>query len=202
MDPARRNIIVDTALETIWPTMQAHGRDSCITGARILFDVCGHYGLGRKVLKVAVVIYNEPMSERLRRGERPKDVETVKRWGKEDGSWNVGIGADGTPDRPDHFNGHLVVLVDDKLLVDPTLPQANRPEYGIELYPLAVLIEDESDIYGGEVRDCIITYKIDRDDDRRWVPTESWQNRTLRQPIVDVVIAACDKALESAAAAV
>lgn len=195
----RKQIVIDAIVRLTWETMRAHDLESCITGARVAFDVCRAHDIRVRALSTKVRIYNAPMVARMVRGEVPSDVQEIDRWNREDGSWNVGIGGFGY-DKPDHFDGHLVVIADERVLVDPTLPQANRPQYDIELSGLAGRIPDgwprrENDVpIQLEQNGCVVTYEAQADD-RRWVATDSWKSRELREPVVGLVSSAVDSAL-------
>ena len=53
-----------------------------------------------------------------------------------------GIGLGVTPSTPDAWAGHVVVVAERKWLLDFSIDQANRPDYGIVLDPLVAPVTE------------------------------------------------------------
>lgn len=92
--------------------------DHCILFTRIAVDVCRRRGIGTKALPVSVAITSNA------------DPEAV-----------ILLGAEGQKphDAPDDFwDGHLVAILDRRLLLDLSIDSIAQPELGVEPEPFVV----------------------------------------------------------------
>src|SRR5262249_29776146 len=114
--------------------------DSCIAAARVLVDVFDRLHVRCRPLSVVVDVFHPAMVARaaLEGGRLPETTEEYQRWVAESGCWWLTLGM-GEP-RPGRWAGHVAVVAWDAVLLDLTLPQASRPQRGIELAPLAVQV--------------------------------------------------------------
>jgi len=119
--------------------------DSCIASTRVGGGVLAALGIASEPLAVEVMIFNAPWVQRAIREHRmPQGTAEITRWTDECGAYSVGVGippgraidekrrrpTDGKP-----WYGHLVSITEYGLMVDWSLDQASRPEYGIRLVP-------------------------------------------------------------------
>jgi hypothetical protein len=112
--------------------------DTCILTVRALLDVCSYFGVPARALAARVQVYNAAMAAVVRAHglEPPRDVLDRALAA---GAWSVAVGYPPQPPAPPApWYGHLVAVVGDDLLVDPSLDQASRPQKGIAV-PVPVL---------------------------------------------------------------
>lgn len=110
-------------------------RDSCIASTRVATEVLRHFGVRAYPLAVTAMVFNAPFAARLRIDLFPRDAAETRHWAEEDGTWSVGIGFG--RGGPGSWTRHLVAIAERRWLVDLSLDQADRPEHGIALRPLA-----------------------------------------------------------------
>lgn len=115
--------------------------DSCIASTAIGIDILTHFGVLAEPLPVRTLIFNEPFAARVAKLQSWPTGQQVREWSDEDGSHSVGIGV-GTQ-QPNKWAGHLVVLVEKRLLVDLSIDQASRPQYNMLLQPFCVEVDEE-----------------------------------------------------------
>lgn len=106
-------------------------RSTCILHTKVALLRARQDGLRAEALACKVQIANRAMlkvHERLGRAPEPDE------WGPD--AWSLGIGF-GQPDPEERpgYDGHVVVIVAGRFLMDLTLDQASRPERGIFLRP-------------------------------------------------------------------
>lgn len=196
----RRNaVIFDCLAMCTWSAMRLYELESCITATRVCFEILRKYSIRVRAVPTQVRVFNAPMYARMQRGEKAADVDEVKRWHREDGSWNVGIGGFGYH-QEGRWDGHMVALADGTIMLDPSLPQINRPEHGIVLAGTVGRVPDgwpegSPDPLQAEEGGCLVVYEPIANDDRRWVATPSWRDAELREPVVAFLAAALDSAL-------
>lgn len=112
-------------------------RDSCVATARATVDALKQAGVDVFPLSVRVYIVNEPVQQfSLEHGYFP-EVGTDDY--PPDG-YGIGLGV--TPSTPDAWAGHVVVVAERKWLLDFSIDQANRPDYGIVLDPLVAPVTE------------------------------------------------------------
>jgi len=121
--------------------------DCCIATCRVLHQVFESFGYYADAVPVDVYIFNAPMAALLRDGvEIPTDDPVARRkLFDATGAWGVGItrlSADvGAPVVGGRYGGHLVLRVMNTL-IDASLQQADRPQYGIALPSLIAFSPD------------------------------------------------------------
>lgn len=139
-------------LTTVLPdalTAMGYNRDTCVLHTRTAIQVFRELGFKAYPQAVAVLAMNEAFYARLARGETPSR-ENEDEWVKA-GCWSVNIGRlpwQERQHREGRFDGHLVTVVEDKWIFDPTLDQATRANKGIHLengwFPAQDLLTDEA----------------------------------------------------------
>ena len=101
---------------------QRFRQDSCIGSTAICMGVMRAFDLVAYPLPVDVTAYNPPMKKRIDLlNHVPQTLEERDQWHSEDGSWAVGAGQRG--DDGDVWKGHLITIVDNRVLVDATVDQ-------------------------------------------------------------------------------
>jgi hypothetical protein len=110
-------------------------------------------------------------------------------WGKEDGSYSVGIGY-GVQEY-NKWAGHLVLLVENKWLADLSIDQANRPKYNMVFDPYAAevdanFLEGKSPRIIKDQNGCVI--RIERIRDRGFLASPDWTFSNRRKHLVAKII--------------
>jgi hypothetical protein len=148
--------------------------NSCILSTRIAIDVLDHFGIDAEPLVVRATVSNAVFARLcVEHGELP-DGPLMDRWEQEHGAWVLGLGVPappGTVPLPRGWPGHLVAVVQRRLLLDLSLDQVNRPERGIGLGPLILPCRPDflagrqpfATLPGG----CLVLYDA-FPDDRSW----------------------------------
>lgn len=112
-------------------TLRIRDQRSCIASVRILTEVLGYFGHASEPLPCTTLVFNARGHEMANLGV------PVGEWPEEAHS----IGAVGTGVvRPETngWDGHLIAIVEDQWLVDPSLDQFSRPERDITTYPVVL----------------------------------------------------------------
>ena len=101
-------------------------RDTCILTSFALNDVLQRLGYSSRPLRVEAAVFPDA----------PKAVGTILGWTNPPGRRRAA--------KPDHWWGHLAVLVDEMWLLDATLDQANKQEWprSMRVGPLAVRLSE------------------------------------------------------------
>jgi len=110
----------------------------CIAAGRVAFDVLREFRVKVRPFSVKMHVYNPVMTERILAGQRCDTEEQYREW-EAAGCVQANVGF-GEP-QPGCWAGHLVVIVEGQLMFDLTLTQATRPHWGIQMEPLAALVE-------------------------------------------------------------
>jgi len=160
---------------------------SCIEGAALLSKTLAGLGICNTYpLTVAVRIHNPAVRRWIEKNGAPQDEASVKAC-NDAGGLTIAIGK-GTEDMiPDgRWAGHLVIVVpnlfDDRhAMLDLTIIQAHRPEWGIHLQPICTRVDDlfvaGARNFPIEVNEAIVIYRAHPDDrsyndHRDWMSTE------------------------------
>lgn len=106
--------------------------DCCIAASLIALKVFRHFGIRSQVVVARAIILNEAFVNRWRKEERFPSTEEIEQWHREDGSHSIGVGYGGQ-EGPKKWAGHLVTVVENKLLVDASIAQAERQRHNIYL---------------------------------------------------------------------
>lgn len=113
-------------------TRAGYGRDTCILHARVAVDELRGWLVPARPLAVRAIVGNAQWAADTRQlGHIPTDA---REWSP--GTWCVGVGY-GLDPRAERagYDGHVIVVVDERYAVDLTLDQMSRPAKGIELSP-------------------------------------------------------------------
>jgi len=114
--------------------------DSCIASTAVGLDILTHFGILAEPLPVRTLIFNEPFVTRIENEGWPTGQQ-VQNWSEQDGSYSVGIGIG--PQQPNKWAGHLVILIEKRLLLDLSIDQATRPQYNMLLDPLCIEVDEQ-----------------------------------------------------------
>ena len=125
------------------------------------------------------------LSERIEREGMPTLEEAERDWFPH-GCYSIAVGVG---DRePGKWPGHLVANLADKVLIDLTLDQADRPQHDIVLpmpiiapFPPEFLTEDGQ--MAGMVNGCRVVYEA-RPADRSFERSNDWRSRKRRDAVV------------------
>jgi len=104
---------------------QDHTAASCVASTWITVEVMRHFGVSVRPVTAKVNIYNASYVELERQLGRRPDPGTTQ-----DGAWVVGIGFE---KERGGIGTHIVAVLDDRILVDASIDQANDREHGIVL---------------------------------------------------------------------
>ncbi len=163
--------------------------DCCIAATAILIDVLDYFRLTARPLSVVATVYNPAMSERILRDGMPTLEEAERDWFP-NGCYALAVGA-GDP-QPGKWAGHLVANLADRVLLDLTLDQANRPQHQIVLPPFLLAPLDWEFLQGeaylaGTGNGCRIVYET-RPDDRSFERSNDWRSKKRRAEVVGAAI--------------
>jgi hypothetical protein len=163
--------------------------DCCIAATAILIDVLDYFKLTAKPLSVIATVFNPRMSERIAQEGMPTLEEAERDWFPK-GCYSLAVGA-GDP-QPGKWPGHLVSVLGRQVLIDLTLDQANRPQYGIVL-PMPLIAPYHPDFLAGEaqvagiVSGCRVIYEA-RSGDRSFERSNDWRSQKRRSAVVGKAI--------------
>jgi hypothetical protein len=168
--------------------------DCCIAAARVLIDVFAELHVRARPLAVSVDVFNPPFVQRAEAngGRLPATTEEYQSWTAECGAWWLTLGHPASEPQPGKWPGHVVVVAWESILIDLSLPQAGRPERGINLVPLVVQVRpDDLDGTGRRVVDCngCELHYLARPDDRTFLAAPDWQDRRRHEPTVREILA-------------
>lgn len=164
--------------------------NSCIFAALVLLNVLRLKGVnGAYPLTVRPRIFNPKYTTRLDSVPNPSASE-IKEGLNADGCAVVEIGhGEGSEDQ---WPAHLVVVIPQALkgkdaVCDLTIPQANKPEWDIQLGQIMVGVRDSfingSESFGVTVNGCRVVYKA-FPEDLSFKKTPIWKNRVKSDLIV------------------
>jgi len=114
---------------------QHYNADSCIAATLIVCGALEVLGIRAEPFNANLVACNARWMQLMgERGGWPADEATMLDWTRNLGAWNVGIGLSYPHEvKPGQWNGHLVALTEDRVLIDASADQASRPERGLVL---------------------------------------------------------------------
>lgn len=157
----------------------------CIAAVRLLCNGLTELKFRVTPMKVLTRINNEAIVRlRERHGRFPETEQEAAEWAAQGGK-QVVLG-EGDP-QAGKWPGHLVALVEGRILVDVTLYQGNRPDHGIVLdrpyigVVPAAFAEGKA-IHVDFTKNCVIVWEPDPDD-TSFVIAPDWQfpDRTRQQ---------------------
>lgn len=124
--------------------LKEYAPDSCIASTACGIDVLTYFGILAEPLPVRTMLFNGPFVRRIEAGSPfPTNPEQLKRWGKEDGSYSVGIGFGGEKHKPNKWAGHLGILAEKQYFLDLSVDQGSRPKHNMLFEPFCVQVETD-----------------------------------------------------------
>jgi hypothetical protein len=173
------------ALGYVQPPIQAEfGANACIVATRVALEVLRHYRVRVQPLAVHVEVWNPAAVEAIDRGEDPAELGPPCRV--------MQLGFTDQPQPDDTVDMHVVVAVEDRLLLDLTLDQCSAPEHGIELPPGIFHGLPPKFVRGGRVdfrvKGCQVVYEA-HPDEKGYLIAPDWTDRSRRQPFVEATLA-------------
>jgi hypothetical protein len=163
--------------------------DCCIAATAILIDVLDYFHLTARPLSVIATVFNPAMSERIEREGMPTLEQAEADWFPK-GCYSLAVGLG--ENEPGKWPGHLVAALADRVLMDLTLDQADRPHQGIVL-PVPVVAPFPAEFLTGEgeisglVGNCRVVYQA-RPEDRSFQRSRDWTVKKRRNHIVGAAI--------------
>jgi len=169
--------------------------DCCIAATRLALQVLRPLGFDAVALPVKALILSKELTVRCKSyaketGKWP-GPELQNQWLDLGGQYHsIFLGATddemrarGKEPKPDRFAGHLVALVDNQVIVDLSLDQADRPNRGIILKPWAVPTQGRDLVNPpfptANVNGCLVQYV--RSDADGWQAAPDWQKHRTRE---------------------
>lgn len=115
-------------IEGLPPLLKSEGyvANNCILSSRLAVDALQQAGVKAKALACRVIAFSPEMVAHIDSGGNPMDEDAP--------GWNVAIGYP-NQDAGEGYNGHVVVLVENQLVLDLSVEQMARPQYGLILKP-------------------------------------------------------------------
>jgi hypothetical protein len=161
-----------------------HAR-SCIASTRVGHDVLAYFGVPAAPTAVVVSAWNQTAWAAVERGETP-DFEHTD-------AWSAGVaGTSGVNRATQRWDGHLVLVVADRVLVDLTVGQLHRPERGIELpeagwWPVLPTFAQGQPVLYPLPRGGMLSYR--QVNDRAWKRAPDWTGRDgrFRTPVGRII---------------
>jgi hypothetical protein len=175
------------ALGAEQPAMVAAlGTDSCIACTRIAVDTLREFGVRAQPLAVEVTVHNAAAAAHIERGEPEGTFDD-----REARSFGLGFAPHDLGD--DIYNGHVVCIVERRVMLDLTLPQASHPEHGVQLPPATFEPLPADFVKGGGAvfsapGGCVVVYRA-HPEERGFLALPHWTDRSFTRPFVRRVIA-------------
>lgn len=160
--------------------------DCCIVATRIIIEVLKK--LHFKDVKPFVIeanIFNEIY---VKKGRTPQSDEEAQEWLK-DGVWQIVLG-DRSKKTEGKWDGHLVVLINNKYMLDVAVYQACRPHKQINLDPIFTTVPE--DFINGEDKcqlmfnNCLIVY-VSYPQDKTYQSSKDWYDLSRSKQVVGEV---------------
>lgn len=184
--PDKRQILDRLALalgSVLGELQEQHGDAHCILATRVVVEAAHAAGLRAEAWPVHVEVYNRAFTEMLDRGESPAAIE------QNPAAWSSQLGFTGAPQDPDRLDLHLVAVIEDAVLIDPTLDQCRAPEHGVEL-PHGFFERLPSAFTEGErtlsytVNGCAVIYQA-HPEGTQYLDTEDWTDQSRWGPLAE-----------------
>jgi hypothetical protein len=105
--------------------------DSCIAATRITTAVLDYFGYSARPVAVRLAGFTATAWSDTQAGHTVNDAAR--------GAWSVGVVGSGAI-RGGRWDGHLVAIVERRWLLDASVDQLNRPQYGLQFTPSAHLL--------------------------------------------------------------
>lgn len=111
----------------------------CVLSSRVAMDVLSDHFIGARAVKVQTLTMNRAAWQAEVRGERGTDAPGGVVWG-------CGLAGDGSQAyvKNGWLNGHVVLVVENEVLLDTSAVQFTRVEYGVLVEPLVVDLRSEA----------------------------------------------------------
>jgi hypothetical protein len=137
--------------------LKSFREDSCIASTRVVIRVLRHFDILALPFPCALLVYNAQFKRAVLAGDLPPTDGTMfAKWCDTREAWSVGVGLKPNEEHKGYV-GHLVaVLPKQKVLIDASADQANRPHKGIVLPKAVVLSVTEGFLKGGEREECSV----------------------------------------------
>lgn len=167
---------------------------SCIGSTRVAVDYLRERGVAARPLSVRLAVFNPLHTACLIAAKDDAGIAAdLQELYKDEpayrasGLWGIGLGysrlaGDAVP--AERWDGHVVCIVEERLLLDLSLDQVNRPQRNIQLGPVAIPVTSEwlAISYPGEAIEagCMLRYEAlphDRsfEDGVDWSQPERWE---------------------------
>lgn len=111
-------------------TLEVARADSCVLTTRAIVAVCARLHLPARPLTCGAVAVNRAWLDCVIKWGMAETPDEGRRRQRDYRAYSVGIGYGATP-RPDGLDGHLVAIVGERLLVDGSIDQTNRPAWDL-----------------------------------------------------------------------
>lgn len=111
--------------------------DCCIAGTAIAIDVLAEFGIKAKPFPTRLMVFNRIFVDIIVEKGLMSFEDAMK---INPNAYSVGVGFG--EKREGGYLGHLVAVTSDNTLVDLTITQANRPQYGIVCHPVISVVDD------------------------------------------------------------
>jgi hypothetical protein len=134
--------------EVVRELVEHQHQHHCIEGAALMMKVLHQRGFSEAYpLAVQVEIFNKAFQEYIETYGPPND-EVSRKALNDTGAASIRIGGRAEEIPKSQWPGHVVVVVPGviegrHILLDPTIIQAEKPEWGIRLQPLILLVKDQ-----------------------------------------------------------
>lgn len=177
------------AIVTVAPNIlvRKYKEDCCIAATRILIEVLKKLHFRNiKPLVVEANVFNEVY---CMKGRPPESEEEAKAW-LEEGAWQVVVGDRNTV-IPNKWAGHLVVILEDKYMIDLSMFQASRPQKQINMAPICTVVP-ENFVKGGDkcglmFNNCMVAYHS-YPEDQTYQKAKDWWDKARSADVVSEIL--------------
>lgn len=192
--------------------------DCCIAAARLALQVIRPLGLKAEAVAVRVIIQSPALTRRYMKSIEqtggPPTSDQVNAWMDAHDltkCWTLLLGASDDEaarldprlqqpaDERGKWAGHLAVLIEGRVLLDLTLPQANRPKFGIVLEPTAVKVGPDF-LAGAHVHRTVneSLCQWTRSEARGWETAPDWREKHRTRELAKEVRRAIERRVRHA----
>lgn len=158
----------------------------CIAATRIVIDALKklHFKEVRPLV-VEANVFNEVY---VKKGRTPQSQEEAEAW-RDEGAWQVVLG-DRSQTLEGQWPGHLVVLINERYMLDIAVFQASRPQKQINLGPIFTTVPDDfvkhEDKCGLMLNNCMVIY-VSRAD-KSYESAKDWWDVSKHKDAVSEVV--------------
>lgn len=163
--------------------LQSARMDSCILSTAVGCEYLSQRGILAEPLPVQTMIFNKKFMDHAERIGRLPVGDELKSWSEEDGSYSVAIGMG--QQQPGKWPGHLVILAEKSYLIDLSVDQANRPQFGMVFNPIFCKISESffSEPMIFRHADCVFRYEA-KPNNLGFLSSPDWMIAGRRQKIL------------------